>query len=633
MTRGSVSLAVGLAFLGLGAVARAQAPEIEMTADRTTVGLSDRFQLQVRVATRGGVAAEHIQLPALDAFVVEGRSVSRPMQFSFGFGQGPVVQQTTVYTFDLRPRQVGSFTLPAVEARVGGITYRGQPLTITVTQGGGGLQPAPLVPGRPFDPWGRNPLTPLIPIQPLDQQPQHPGPTGGPPPEGLSGAQYDDELFVRAVLDKERAFIGEQVTLTVYLYTRVGIRDLDVPQEPGTEGFWVEDLLGPVRRLDFQDQYVGSTRFEVAVVRKMALFPIRAGELTISPMEVLATSSVGGFFGSGQLRRSGVPVSVDVLPLPAEGQPPRFEASNVGRYELDARVDRNQVNAGEAVTLTVTVSGEGNLRNLRLPALASSRMVRVYDPQVRDTIAPHGDTIAGQRVYEYLMMPGEAGRIELPRPALSFFDPTRRTYRTRTAPAITILVTGTPAVAAESPTRADSEAQLRPIRLQSELGRRSSRLYETPWFAAAVAVPPLALLGLVAGTALRDRRRGARERARPRRAHATALRVLRDAASRRRAGDATAFFAGVSRTLTTYLEERLSRPIGGMTMEALRQHLESRGYPENLVEELIRELENCDFARFTPEGTRAREMSECLDRARRLLATLDRVTPSAEPGP
>lgn len=643
MRHATLVTAIALGTLLAPTLARAQAPEIEMAADRSTVAVGEVFQLQIRVSSTGQSAIEQIQLPALDAFVVEGRSISRPMQFSFGFGQGPVVRQTTVYTFDLRARQAGRFTLPAVEARVAGVAYRGQPLTIAVLPAGSSPPPAVLQPLPPnvLSPFGPNPLVPgfpgLVPMPGVPTIPVQPLPSNGSPPppdaispENLTGAQFDEQLFVRTVLDKPRAYIGEQVTMTVYLYTRVGIRDLDVPQEPSTDGFWVEDLLGPIRRLEFRDQYVGTSRFEVAVVRKMALFPIAAGTITVSPMEVLATASTGGYFGSAQLRRSGVPVTLEVLSLPAQGQPPGFEASNVGRYEMEARVDRSTVQAGDAVTLTVKVRGEGNLRNLRLPSLASAPGLRIYDPQVHDTIAPSSDVMGGERRIEYLVIPESAGRYEIPSPSLTFFDPAARQYRTRAPAPIRITVTGTAGQVADAAPRSAGPAE-RAIRLSSDLRRHAPRLYETPWFVVAVVVPPVAFLGLLLGSALAGRRRESREKSRPKRAAAAARRLLADAEKARHAGDATACFAAVARGLGLFLDERLQRPVGGLTTEELRRLLEARGFPEDLVERLVGELENCDFARFTPEGGRAREMSECLGRARSLLEELDRVTVRPDP--
>ena len=127
MRRGASAFLAGSVVLLWAAAAAAQAPEIDMRADRDTVAVGELFQLQIRVSVEGESPLQHIELPSLDAFAVEGRSISRPMQFSFGFGQGPVVRQTTSYTFDLRAVRVGSFTLAPVEAVAGGQRYRGRP--------------------------------------------------------------------------------------------------------------------------------------------------------------------------------------------------------------------------------------------------------------------------------------------------------------------------------------------------------------------------------------------------------------------------------------------------------------------------------------------------------------------------
>jgi len=297
---------------------------------------------------------------------------------------------------------------------------------------------------------------------------------------------------------------------------------------------------------------------------------------------------------------------------------------------MQTRVDRDRVQTGDAVTLTITVRGDGNLRNLRVPATASAPGLRVYDPQVHDAIAPHDDIIGGERTLEILVIPERPGRFNVPLPTLSFFDPSARAYRVKTPEPIVIEAVGPAGVAVDDAPRATGAPE-RTIRLSSDLRMRAPRLYETSWFLAAVVVPPLTALGLMLGTALAGRRRASREKARPKRAAATARRLLGAAEQARRQGDATACFAGVARALSTFLEERLQCPIGGMTTPELRRTLEARGFGEEQVERLVRELENCDFARFTPEGGRAREMSECLERARALLAELDGVAVRPDP--
>ena len=69
----------------------------------------------------------------------------------------------------------------------------------------------------------------------------------------------------------------------------------------------------------------------------------------------------------------------------------------MGLFSIDARVDRNKVAVGEAVTLLVTASGQGNLRKLALPRLAPLAGWKTYEPKV-DVKIENDNGIAGTQV-------------------------------------------------------------------------------------------------------------------------------------------------------------------------------------------------------------------------------------------
>src|SRR5205823_3063295 len=141
--------------------------------------------------------------------------------------------------------------------------------------------------------------------------------------------------------------------------------------QPKADGFWSEDIpsTNPQGRLAFTDQVEGGQHYQVAVVLQRALFPLAAGKLTVTPME--AQVSQADFFGRAvnPRRLKSDPLTIEAIPPPREGQPAEFRAGNVGRFTLDVTVDRAAVAIGDAVTLTVTVRGVGNLRNVVLPTL------------------------------------------------------------------------------------------------------------------------------------------------------------------------------------------------------------------------------------------------------------------------
>ena len=113
-----------------------------------------------------------------------------------------------------------------------------------------------------------------------------------------------------------------------------------------------------------------------------ALFPLAPGKLTVTPMEAQVSQrrllrARGAARGASSPSRS----TIEAVALPREGQPAGFPPGNVGRFTLDAAVDRAAVAVGDAVTLTVTVRGIGNVRNVVLPALPALPGWKSYEPK------------------------------------------------------------------------------------------------------------------------------------------------------------------------------------------------------------------------------------------------------------
>lgn len=600
-----------LAVLTVRAPARAQNATIVMTADRTNVAVGEPFQLEIR-ADVSGSGIEEVELPDLGAFQILARRVARPMQFRFGFGsQNQVIQATTVHSFTLTPLRQGRIDIEPARVRVGGRTFTSNPITIIAGAG-------------------------TAPLQQQQQQIDPNIPPGTSPGAGLDGAQVDPQAFVRTVVDKAQPYVGEQVTVTIYLYVRGGIRSAPmITREPTADGFWVHDLLPPQRALEGTRQIVNGTPYNVYVLRRFAAFPLRAGEVTIGPLGLdVEAGDLFDLFGPrrGPVHREGVPVSVRTRPLP----PPAPRNAVVGRWQLTAEADRRQVPTGDAISLRVTARGEGNVHDVRL-ALAPIDGLRILEPQTEDRIEAPGDLVGGTRTITWLIVPERAGTYRIPAFELPVLDPRTGQYSTlRTDPieltaAGSSIATPTPDPAATGDDEQPSddgagEVRFGPIRTTSELARASRPLSAEPYFAWLLAVPPFAWLALLLGRAAR-RRAAAQNGKGGKRAVRTARKRLAEAERLAQAGDARAFYGEVARALKAVLEARLGEPIGGLTHDGLRNRLIIRGMEDDLARRVVDELEGTDYARFSAEGSSADEMQRCIERNQALLERLDRFDP------
>jgi len=449
-------------------------------------------------------------------------------------------------------------------------------------------------------------------------------------PSELTGAVYDQEMFLRTMVEPAEAFVGQQVVMTIYLYTTLQLSNVNVTREASTDGFWAEDLLGPTRRIDFEDQFIGPTRFRVAVLRRVALFPLRDGTLTIGAPQLEAAPAFRSIFSrrTSTVARTGVPVEVLANPVPEKGRPSGFSSGNVGRYALNAKVDRNEVKVGEPVTLTLTISGEGHLKNLKLAPLEDIEGTRMYEPRIEDAVTKRGGRLGGQRRLEYLIMPQKTGVLELPAVELVYFDPVAARFETRRTKSIEVRVTGSdrveraeaePEIEGVTP-NTDDLAPLRSIHRESALSSGADALYSRTWFLLAVILIPIGFLALVIVDGFRRRRLASRDVLRSRRAAAVALKRLKKIGKGESPPEEE--LIQVTRALHGFFADRFGEPVSGLTMDELRAFLRERDVPDEVAARTVELFGRSEEARYGGGGG-ADLSSRFAAEARELIKQLD----------
>jgi len=598
------------AALGLApATARAEF-SLDVRTDRTSLSLDDVLTLQITVQAQG--ESPEIQLPTFDGFQVVSQQVQKPMQFSFSFGAQAVVQSSTIYIFGLQPVRAGTLMIKPVRVQQGGRTQSSRPITISVT---GGTAPQT----RPGQPQQQS--------EPNATQPNEPG-----------GGEVDPVAFVRTVVDKPEPYEGEQVTITIYLYLRERLASTpNVETEPTTDGLWIQDLLPPGHNLQPGRQVVGNALYAVYVLKRVAGFPLRSGDITIGPMSlVIDTSSLFDIFQPNQVRpntkRSSQPVVLHVKPLPEAGRPPGEVA--VGRFTLATKLDRTQAVTGDAVTLTATVQGQGNLRGVKLQAPVLPG-VDVLAPETKDLIEWPNDLVGGTREYRFLLVPRTPGRLQIPALSLSAFDPATQRYERASSQPLSLEVVGQALAkpqqnaepAPEQKRPSEPQTSWAPIRTQSELRRGYSRLVEEPWYPWAVAAPFALWLSVVSAAAMR-RRLAAASQSGKGRLFREAEQRLRNAESAAKEGAAPRFFAEASAALIAVLEARFEETLTGLTRPELRARLEARGVRAELTQATLAQLDRADLARFAgAAGGNVTELTNEAVKLRELYAKLEAAAP------
>jgi hypothetical protein len=624
--RAFVLFPAAVALLCAGA-AHGQAATFTARPGRNPVGVGESFPFEVTLTMENGSFADY-RPPDFRGFRVLAEQKGHSTQFQLG-GGGSLMRETHTWHYQLAALKKGKLTIGAASVRADGRELHTEKVNVTVVEAGQAPQPrAPRgYPGFPGIPDPRS----LFPGFADDDDNQ-------PPPD--PGRAEGQRNFLRVLPSKTRAFVGEQITIEWSLCLGDRQYNLSPTKEPRTDGFWVEDLEVPQgpQGPQFAEEVIDGRVYRVAPLMRKALFGLKAGKVTVTAFEANLATVV--FFGAP--RRSehlkSDPVAIEIVPLPA-GAPAGFDPSAVGTFTLSADVDRDHVQVGEAITLKVKLTGQGNLRKIALPGVPRLPGWKLYEPKVAVELE-RNTAVSGSKTAEYLLLPEQPGQTQIPPLAMTVFDTQKASYATLTTAPIPLTVTGqaaapAPVVAVPTPAAAGSENLLaidvRPLRNRPTLRRDlGSALYHSPVLLGVVVVPP-ALLGLLSLAGVARARFGQETPGqRRRRLRRQASRRLRTATTLLHEGRLAPSLAEIERVLRELLAGKLGATAAGMSRDELRAALAAAGGEPTLLDGLVAALDDCDRARFAPGSITSEEASRAIDRASELIEDFEKL--GARPG-
>jgi hypothetical protein len=253
----------------------------------------------------------------------------------------------------------------------------------------------------------------------------------------------EPEVFLRAEVQPQRPVAGQQVLYTLFLYTREDIATLSPSGVPAFRGFWVQDIPLP-QQLPTEMVEIDGRRYGRVPLLRKALFPLRPGRFEVEPATVDLTVQRYGhrlFFRppppqTERLRLNTDRQWIDVQPLPPA--PPGFGGA-VGQLAVKAELQPREIRLGEAATLTVRLSGAGNLQGIREPKISPPPGLTVFPPQQEGKDEVFGTTIRGKRTWRYVVVADRAGRYTVEAPEISYYDPLSRRYRVAAAPQLSFV--------------------------------------------------------------------------------------------------------------------------------------------------------------------------------------------------
>ncbi len=512
------------------------------------------------------------------------------------------------YTYILQANQEGSFTLPSAKAIVDGEEISSNTTKITVVK------------GNNQNAAGNN-----------SQSRNNSG--GNTTQSGVS----NDDVFIKASISNSRPMQGAQIIVTYKIYTRVALANFKVNNASTFQGFWSQNLLDENQRLQQTREYINGEEYISAIIKKVALFPMKSGKIEIEPMDVDVVAQIrsqtkrrssgdpffdsffnDSFFNSSynnvEKNLKSRPLIVDVQPFPTMNKPAGFEGA-VGSFRLNASIDKSALKTNEALTLKYTISGRGNIQLVELPEINFPPDFEVYDPKVNNRISTNDDGVSGTKTFEYLIIPRSAGSFEIPSVSFSFYDVDKKNYVSLKSPEYTIEVEkgndNGGDVAFKAGNQEDIKyigSDIRHLKLPPlELVQKGQFFYGTRLFWLFLFAPPIILLiSIVLIRSLR-KKKGDEALMKNRKANKMARQRLKKATAALKNRQESVFYEEISQALWGYIGDKFNTPLSELSEESIGSILSQYNVPPEAVEKFRKTLIDCDFARFAP-GDKAQMM-------------------------
>jgi hypothetical protein len=561
----------------------AQDIQFSVSADKTAVTLGEQIVVTAQVISLkklGSIAAPKI--PKSEDFDVVGTNQNQSSSTSIQVINGKMSQTVTMtylFYYSIVPNKAGSFTFPALHFSADGIDYSSNPFALSV---------------------------------------------GKEPPQAA------DEVKASLFLNKRSLFLGEQGILTVQVAQKAGTQ-VQLTQQGLAELYdKVEKAMGKdfsIMRLFSQlpskggQQVIGGENYFVVKVQ-YAVFPLNAGEIRVPavPFQYVTLKRVQGrrfggsffddffndnFFGGGvqQVVKSVLsnPLDVNVNSLPA---PPSDFSGAVGSFKLNASIDPREVPAGEAATLTCSVTGTTRPGSIGDIALGQIPECSIFAPEKHVTVDTTGSGIVTHKTYKYLIIPQQEGALSFPPLMWRYFDPSAKAYKRLTTDTLRLAVTkGTGAPAVQSRYLTQEEIRqvgqdIRFIKTGIKIKQQAMQQYRNPLFILLYLLPLcIALFSLLYKIQSKRYEKDASLAVRQK-AYRSALKKIAEINKQAAQMNADAFLGKIAECLETYMTQKFGFSAAGKVLVDLRQELVSHGVNDRQANDIVSFLESMDTYRF-----------------------------------
>lgn len=459
------------------------------------------------------------------------------------------------------------------------------------------------------------------------------------------------DIFLKAYISKRKPYRGEQIIVTYKLFTKVGITNISIDNSNTIPGFWTHNLLKDSNKLQQKEEMINGEKYITAVIRKIALFPLKAGKLNISKLKLECQAQVraknrrqnsdpffddffnDSFFGSYKNVKKTIysnALNINVLPLPDIKKPENYTGA-VGKFYIKSKIDKKRLKANEAITIKYIISGKGNLDLVDKIDVEFPPDFESYEPKITNNIRNTGDGISGSRSFEYVVIPRNEGKYAIKPVKFSYFDINKKKYVNLTAPGYSIIVDENEkinkSITYSGNNREDIKyvgSDIRFIETNTlQLKAINKFFFLSKTYFILIFSPLIIFILLLIIWKKQIKRNQNTVLIKNKKATKAARKRLIKANICLKKKDSENFYIEISQALWGYLSDKFNIPLSELSIDSINNALSNKNINQDIIDKFLETLNECEFARFAP-GDKTQKMDNIYKKALDIISKTER---------
>ncbi|MEJ7587201.1 MAG: BatD family protein [Ferruginibacter sp.] len=421
--------------------------QASFTAKISPGSISKNETAELRLMVENATQVSQINPPSLKDFII----VSGPNQESGMESSNGLTRQYIGITYLLKPRSAGKFTIAGALAKADGKTLRSNLVTLKVTRNSSGNQSSAGSGYGAISPFAEPAIRSSFNDYIIKKG------------ENLA-EKINKNIFIKVDVNKLSCFVGEPVTVSYKLYTRLK-SESGITKNPSFNGFSVIDLLPPGNTY-YSIEKLNGREYNVYTLRKSQLYPLQPGPVELESAEVennihfireeyinsqqdgledmfrdfTRTTIPSAAIQDEKINLQSKPALITVKPLPEKDKSFLFKGA-VGNFNIAAALEKNSFTTDDAGKLRIAITGAGNMALIVGPDISWPAGIETYEPRIKEQLDKLSVPVSGTKIFEYPFTVTKPGHYNIPSIAFSFFDVKEEKYKTVTTQPLAIEIT------------------------------------------------------------------------------------------------------------------------------------------------------------------------------------------------